>query len=650
MRLNKLLLAAGFVVACVGGAIAAPYPRASMPSAIDLGAAQNIAGENQITATVSLKLRNSGQLESLLQALYEKGNPQYRHFLSTREFADRFGPGAATIAQVTHHFQAAGFTVTESATAQLKVTGSAAAMQREFAVQLHGYEVPASADAPAYRYHAPLGPLQVSAVIADSVESVLGLDTRARYYPHAVYGTPMHAVPATVPAKNGAPNATNTPDPPGLWTVTDFTQYYDVDPLYLKGVNGRTQTIGIMTFASLTPSDVFAYWSALGLNVSSSRLTQVSVGGGSGPPSDASGSDETTLDVEQSGGIAPGAQILVYEAPNTNAGLVEVFAAAIDKNVAQTLSLSWGSWEFSDTFKILNPVTGKIGTALQALNSLLMQAAAQGQSVITSSGDDGAYLANDPRLFPVGPFTKVLSVDDPAVQPYITAAGGTTLPGKQVYLLNPTTGQTLTISVATEQVWGWDYLEPLCSALGAPSPINCGTFPAGGGGGVSIEFPVPSYQAGIAGIALSQPGQILLDETQSPPQVVAKLPGNFAGRNIPDVSLNSDPQTGYLLYYTSDTGFVPFISSGWGGTSFAAPQLNGVTALMDQAAGHRLGFLNPALYGLLRSNTAYAGKTAPLRDIVHGDNWFYFGATGYDQGTGVGVPNVANLLTALEAP
>ena len=68
-------------------------------------------------------------------------------------------------------------------------------------------------------------------------------------------------------------------------------------------------------------------------------------------------------------------------------------------------------------------------------------------------------------------------------------------------------------------MWGWDYLEPLCVALGAPDPIQCGIFPAGGGGGVSIDFPIPLYQLLIPGVQSSQPGQkwVLKDEIDGVP-------------------------------------------------------------------------------------------------------------------------------------
>jgi kumamolisin len=248
------------------------------------------------------------------------------------------------------------------------------------------------------------------------------------------------------------------------------------------------------------------------------------------------------------------------------------------------------------------------------------------------------------RFFAPPDYSTVVSVDDPASQPYITAAGGTTLPGPQTFGLPD--GSTVTINIANERAWSWDYLNSLCHTLGL-DPVSCGIFPVGGGGGVSSYFPLPLYQYGIPGITTTARGQKLIDNTQTPPALLVTLPAGFHGRNVPDLSVNADPDTGYLLYYTSDQdgfGIDEFV----GGTSFAAPQLNGVAALLDQGLGHRVGLLNFALYNLVRSNRAYSGRNAPLRDIVHGNNEFYNATTGYDQATGVGVPNVANLLQALQ--
>jgi subtilase family serine protease len=118
------------------------------------------------------------------------------------------------------------------------------------------------------------------------------------------------------------------------------------DPLYQQGITGKGGALGIVTFANFTPGDVFAYWGALNLSVDPNRLTVVNIDGGPGPPSDASSSSETTLDVEQSGGIAPGANIIVYQAPNTDQGFLDAFAAAIQSNKADSIP--------EDTEKLLN--------------------------------------------------------------------------------------------------------------------------------------------------------------------------------------------------------------------------------------------------------------------------------------------------------
>ncbi|HTY49388.1 MAG TPA: protease pro-enzyme activation domain-containing protein [Steroidobacteraceae bacterium] len=641
-------------LACAAAANAAPYPRPGMPAAVDLGAS---AADQQITLTVAMKLRNTAQLQSDLQALYTPGSASYHQFLTTAQFAAAYGPSAATVAQITQRLQAAGLSVSRSSTTLLSVTGTVAAVQSALGVQLHDYEVPAAGTVPSYRFRSPLSEPQVPAEIADQVQGVFGLDTRPRLMPryrHAVPGSVVGAPPAGSASTGSAPN---TPDPPGQWTVVDLSQYYDVNPLYEQGLNGRGKTIAIVTFASLTPSDAYYYWSAAGLTVRPNRIQQIPVDGGAGAPSDASGSIETTIDVQQSGGLAPEADILVYEGSNTNQAFVDAVAAAADANIADTVSMSWGEWEAFDVAgnspiitqgPVTDPVTGRPTTIRGAFNDILTQMAFQGQSFFTSAGDAGAYDAAD--WFPQPQFSSILSVDDPAVQPFATAAGGTTLPGPQTYPpLNGaatfSNGQsTYTVNIPTEQAWGWDYLSPVC-ALSGYDPVSCGIYPVGGGGGVSSYVPRPFYQAGVPGIANTAFGQALYQLQPSPPQFIWSLPGGYAGRNVPDLSMNADPQTGYIVYYTSNVD--GFVALQYGGTSFVAPELNGIASLYNQALGRRLGLLNPALYDIAADGGAYNGRAAPFRDITRGDNWYYHGVPGYDQATGLGVPDVANLLQAL---
>jgi subtilase family serine protease len=178
--------------------------------------------------------------------------------------------------------------------------------------------------------------------------------------------------------------------------------------------------------------------------------------------------------------------------------------------------------------------------------------------------------------------------------------------------------------------------------------VSCGIFPVGGGGGVSIEFPLPAYQKGVTGVQHTQPNQFFVDQTVIPVQTILALPAYYGGRNVPDISANADPDTGYEIYYTSDTqGFeiLTFI----GGTSFVGPQLNGMVALLGPYVHGRIGFLNPLLYGLLKSGSAYTGSTAPFNAIVDGNNDFYTGRKGYNPGAGIGTLDITNLAERLKA-
>jgi len=145
--------------------------------------------------------------------------------------------------------------------------------------------------------------------------------------------------------------------------VTDFAKHYDVNPLYRSGFDGKGTTIGIVTFASFTPSDAYAYWQSLGLNVSSSRIREVQVDGGSGPSAMSAGSLETSIDVEQSGGLSPGSKVVVYEGPNTDQGFHRRLRQGDRQQHRGYDLLQLGEWEFFDLASqgnvVTDPVTGR---------------------------------------------------------------------------------------------------------------------------------------------------------------------------------------------------------------------------------------------------------------------------------------------------
>jgi subtilase family serine protease len=317
---------------------------------------------------------------------------------------------------------------------------------------------------------------------------------------------------------------------------------------------------------------------------------------------------------------------------------------AVESNKADSISVSWGEWEWYDNLAnapVKDPYTGETVSSLRAFHEVFLQAALQGQSMFAAAGDAGAYDANDGATPP--DYSLALSVDNPASDPYITAAGGTTLAGKQSFTVPK---GTLTIDIPHERVWSWDYLVPLCQDLGF-DPINCGIFPVGGGGGVSFEFALPFYQRGVSGIQRTQPDQSFIDEDTVPPTTVLDIPAHYAGRNVPDISFNADPDTGYVIYYTSDkTGFG--LETFVGGTSFVGPQLNGVIGLIGQYVHTRVGLLNVPMYELQKASGAYKGKEAPFHAIEYGNNDFYVGRDGYSPAVGIGTMDVTNFAEALK--
>jgi kumamolisin len=366
--------------------------------------------------------------------------------------------------------------------------------------------------------------------------------------------------------------------------------------------------------------------------VLSNRITQVHVDGG-GPLSSAAGSGETTLDVQQSGGLAPQARIIVYDAPNTEAGFLDVFYKAASDNKVDTLSVSWGGTEM---FNFETALTTDTHLDFVALHQAFAETAVQGISVFAASGDSGAY--DSARPFPGPQFSTPLGVESPADDPFITAAGGTTAPATFDFF------GLGTVTVPTEQVWGLDYLNPiLVSALGPE--FKDFFFAEGGGGGVSFIFRAPDYQRVVSGLRRTEANQVWSWFPNFPDtsvqQTLFTVPAHFAGRNVPDISLNSDPFTGFLLFSTLDGGWL----DQFGGTSFVAPQLNGIYALLSQAKGSRLGLANPQLYQAV-ADRGYTNN-GPLNDIVTGDNWFYFGKPGYEPGAGLGTINAARLLSVI---
>jgi kumamolisin len=637
----KLSLLRSGIAATMLGMIGASAVCAA-PHAADLGALNAIARNETISVTVALKLSDLAGAESMMERLVTPGDSMYLKFMTPAQVESQFGPNEADVARVIATLNASGLSAQRATSTTLTVTGKPATFEQVFQTSLHQFAVPATAKAPASTFRAAVGAPVVPASIASVVRGVIGLNTNPVYRPHLASAPKKLGGAPVSRIASGTSSSTATANEPGLLTVQDFADLYDVNPLYTKGVTGKGQTLAIVTLAAIRPSDVFAYWKSLSLKVDPNRLTVVNIDGGPGAPSDRAGSIETSLDVEQSGGIAPSAKIIVYQAPNTNQGFLDAFAKAAHDNKADTFSASWGEWELFNnlaTSPVKDEFSHETVSALQATHEVFVVAALQGQSGFVSAGDCGAFDAFEQEF----PAFDPLSVDSPGSDTAITAAGGTTLPGLQQF---DGPHGIININVPTERVWGWDYLEPLCNALGLDF-VTCGIFPVGGGGGISVFFPIPAYQLGIFGTQLSQPNQTYTNPFSTPVVTEATLPAHFPGRNVPDISFNADPETGYIIFYTTNGDSPDFpagetVETFFGGTSFVAPQLNGVTALLGQNAGHRLGLLNFQLYNLSRLGQT-SGSHAPIHTISTGDNWFFNARNGYSPAVGLGTMDVFNL-------
>ncbi|HUA80977.1 MAG TPA: S53 family peptidase [Dyella sp.] len=618
----------------LAGASAGAWAASATP-AVDAGAAP----ANQTAhVTLILKLHHQAALEDYVRQTVTPGSPHYQQFLTTSQFAQQFGATNAEIARVQSYLQAQGLSsqVLPSHLA-IRTSGTLAQFGALFQTSIHNYVSRESGRS----FHKPVSNPQVPSAIADVVDVATGLSNEKVYRPHHV-STPAFAALGkanaktnALPAKgsggsSGNPTASGIP---GEYTVGDVANFYDINPLYQRGVVGKGSTVGIVTLSDFYPSDATTYWTDIGLTTKPNRITQVHVDGGAAIDG---GSGETSIDVEQSGGIAPFANIIVYDAPNTTDGYVDVFAQAVSDNIADSISTSWGLPEIFN-FAALN-VNGASNTDttdvgdLRAFHQIFLEAAVQGQSLFAAAGDSGAYdtVRDLGAGTGVGDYTAPLTVDSPASDPYITAAGGTTTPYSYAFGTGPTD------SVTQESVWGWDYLQNYLDTYIGKGVYNL--FSVGGGGGVSVYWRTPFYQEFTSGIRSSEPKQSLVyNDPAAGPTTLLKLPSHFKGRNVPDISLNADPETGYIYVSTVDGG----LAAGEGGTSFVAPQLNGITALLRQSSGHRVGLWNPQVYAL--QNIFGYGKYTPFKSIRTGDNWFYYGSPHYNPGAGIGALDVANL-------
>jgi kumamolisin len=317
-------------------------------------------------------------------------------------------------------------------------------------------------------------------------------------------------------------------------------------------VDGAGQTVAVIELGGgYRTADLTEYFEKQG--VKRPTVSAVSVDGAKNTPGgDADG--EVMLDIEVIGAIAPGAHIAVYFAPNTTSGFYDAIAAALHdtRRKPSIISISWGQAE-----------AGWTPQAMDSYDELFADAGPLGVTVYAAAGDDGS------RDNEAGD-----NVDFPASSPHVVGCGGTTL------------------SPTGEVVWN-----------------DTATGNGATGGGVSVHFGLPGYQANAQ---------------------VPENPKHATGRGVPDVAGDADPLTGYQVRVDGRDTVI-------GGTSAVAPLWAALTALANQRTGTRAGEPHDRLY---------AHPTAFV-DITSGDNGGYQAREGWDACTGLGSPRGEQIVQIL---
>jgi kumamolisin len=330
------------------------------------------------------------------------------------------------------------------------------------------------------------------------------------------------------------------------------------------GLDGKGQTVAIIELGGgYRPEELANYFAGLG--VPNPVVAAIGVNGGQNSPGgEADG--EVMLDIEVIGALAPAASIVVYFAPGADdQNFIEAVSQAVHDATTKPsiVSISWGG-----------PEDNWSQQGREQMEQVLTEAAALGVTVTVACGDNGSTDGVSE------PGNQHQHVDFPASAPHALACGGTKLAAAGA-------------NIQSETVWNE---EPRDGATG---------------GGVSVKFPVPSYQA----------------KAHVPVNVDSKRPG----RGVPDVAGDADPLTGYQIRLDGSDQTI-------GGTSAVAPLWAALITRINQSLGKPVGFVQPQLYN------APAGV---FNDILDGNNGAYFAGPGWDPCTGLGSPDGVGLLGAL---
>ncbi len=393
---------------------------------------------------VSVVLRHNAAdtLREKLRKLAE-GDASGAH-VTREEFAGQFGARQEDMDAVARFAASHGLAVVAANAARrtMVLSGTVNEHNQAFSVALQRFVHPGGA------YRGRVGPVHLPEELKDVVEAVLGLDNRPIARPHFR----GRQAPAGWRPHDNAGAAGLTFSPTVLASLYDF-----------PAGDGRGECVAVIELGGgYRTVDLQAYFAGLGVSPWPTIGT-VSVDHGMNlPTGDASGPDgEVMLDLEVVGAIVPAARVVVYFAPNTDAGFLDAVSAATHDavNRPSVISISWGGPEASWTPQ-----------AMTALDNALQSAAAMGITVCVASGDSGS---GD------GTSDGADHVDFPASSPHVLACGGTSL-------------DAANLAIASEVAW------------------NDGASGGAGGGGASSFFPLPVWQAGLSAVKAGQTGPLTM--------------------------------------------------------------------------------------------------------------------------------------------
>ncbi len=467
--MGRLSRAGAFVSVCALGAtlliaspaMAAGPVRLGSPPAVPDGAriVSAVPATAQLHVTVTLQSQDPAGLAAFATEVSTPGSPLYRDYITPAEFAQRFGATPQAVQAVDSSLESHGLVpgAVSANSLSIPVTASAGSLSSAFATSFSRVAL-ADGSSAIVNSQAP----SLDSTIAPDVQGVLGLSTVSQSKPLLVQAHDATALAAA----DRAHIATGGPQPCAAASSARRKRPTAVSPPTRSprptGCRGCTSP-GVRTArptrGRARPSRSSS--SSPTTRTTSPRSSSATVNGAGQPGHrdhlgrrlqhpPGPGQGEAALDIENVISLAPQARIAVYEGPNTGSGPYDTMAAIISQHLAQVVTTSWGQCE---------QLEGQQSASSE--NTLFQEAAAQGMTIVSASGDDGSE-----DCFPTPP---TLQVDDPASQPFVTGVGGTSL----------TTNATG--ARASETVW------------------NDGTTVGASGGGVSSIWPMPSYQSGAPG-------------------------------------------------------------------------------------------------------------------------------------------------------